>query len=127
MINARRRGVDVRVILPMETDHGPITRSNVLAANLMFENGIRVFVFPGFSHVKAAVIDGWVCLGSANYDRLSLRLNRELNIASSAPEVAEQLMEKLFRPDFKTSVELTEQIPPRWADYLVELIGDYLY
>ena len=127
LIKARRRGVDVRVIMPIETDHGPITRSNVLAANSMLDNGIRVFIYPGFSHVKAAVIDGWVCLGSANYDRLSLRLNRELNIASSDPGVRDELLEKLFEPDFKVSVELTEQIPRQWADFLVELIGDYLY
>ena len=127
LVLARRRGVDVRVIVPMETDHGPINRSNVLAVNLMLEYGIRVFIYPGFSHVKASVYDGWVCVGSANFDRLSLHLNRELNIASSAPEVAEQLLERLFEPDFRNSLELTEPIPKRWVDHLVELIADYIY
>jgi cardiolipin synthase len=127
LVLARRRGVDVRVIVPMETDHGPINRSNVLAVNLMLEYGIRVFIYPGFSHVKASVYDGWVCVGSANFDRLSLHLNRELNIASSAPEVAEQLLERLFEPDFRSSLELTEPIPKRWVDHLVELIADYIY
>jgi cardiolipin synthase len=127
LVMARRRGVDVRVIVPMETDHGPITRSNVLAANLMLKHGIRVFIYPGFSHVKAAIYDGWICVGSANFDRLSLRINRELNIASSAPEVADQLLERLFEPDFRGSPELIEPIPERWVDYLVEIIGDYLY
>ncbi len=127
LILARRRGVDVRVVIPMETDHGPITRSNVLAANLMLENGIRVFVYPGFSHVKAAIYDGWVCVGSANFDRLSLRVNRELNIATSEPAAARQLIEQLFEPDFRASFELTERIPERWLDHLVEIVGDYLY
>lgn len=111
LVLARRRGVDVRVIIPMETDHGPITRSNVLAANLMLANGIRVYIYPGFSHVKAAIYDGWVCVGSANFDRLSLRLNRELNIASSDPTIAGQLLERLFVPDFLGSPELTEPHP----------------
>jgi len=127
LVLARRRGVDVRVIVPMETDHGPINRSNVLAANLMLEHGIRVFIYPGFSHVKASVFDGWVCVGSANFDRLSLYINRELNLASSAPEVAEQLLERLFEPDFRSSPELTEPIPERWIDHLVEIIADYIY
>ena len=127
LVLARRRGVDVRVIIPMETDHGPINRSNVLAANLMLKHGIRVFIYPGFSHVKASIYDGWVCVGSANFDRLSLRLNRELNIASSEPEVAEQLLERVFEPDFRGSPELTEPIPDRWIDHLVEIIGDYIY
>jgi cardiolipin synthase len=127
LVLARRRGVDVRVIVPMETDHGPINRSNVLAVNIMLEHGIRVFMFPGFSHVKAAIYDGWVCVGSANFDRLSLHLNRELNISSSDPEVAEQLLERLFEPDFRSSPELTEPIPERWVDHLVEIVADYIY
>ncbi len=53
----------------------------------------------------------WVCFESANFDRFSLRLNRELNIGSSHPEVAQQLLERLFEPDFLSSPELTERIP----------------
>ena len=127
LVLARRRGVDVRVIIPMETDLGPITRSNVLAANLMLEHGIRVYIYPGFSHVKAAVYDGWVCVGSANFDRLSLRINRELNIASSHPELARQFLDRLFEQDFLVSPELVQPIPDRWVDHLVEIVGDYLY
>ena len=127
LVMARRRGVDVRVLVPIETDHGPITRSNVLAVNVMLEHGIRVFIYPGFSHVKAAIYDDWACVGSANFDRFSLRLNRELNIASSDPAMVRQLHERLFEPDFRASPELTELIPERWVDHLVEIIGDYLY
>lgn len=127
LVKARRRGVDVRVITPIETDHKTITKSNVLAVNVMLKNGIRVYIYPGFSHVKAAIYDGWVCVGSANFDRLSLRVNRELNIASSDPEVAQQLLEKLFQPDFENSPELTEPLPEHWIDRLAEIIGDYIY
>ena len=93
----------------------------------MLDNGIRVYIYPGFSHVKAAIYDGWACLGSANFDRLSLRLNRELNIASSEPALARQVIERLFEPDFRASPELTERIPERWVDHLVEIVGDYIY
>ena len=127
LVMARRRGVDVRVIVPLDTDHGPITRSNVLAMNLMLEHGIRVYIYPGFSHVKAAIYDGWVCVGSANFDRLSFRLNRELNLASSDPSVAELLLTRLFERDFAVSPELIEPVPAQWLDHLVEIVGDYLY
>jgi len=127
LVKARRRGVDVRVVIPLETDSGPITRSNILAANAMLENGIRVYIYPGFSHVKAAIYDGWVCVGSANFDRLSLRINRELNIASSDTKVAQRLIDKLFKPDFQQSPELTEPLPEKWADRLVEIVSDYIF
>jgi cardiolipin synthase len=127
LARARRRGVDVRVIMPLVTDRGLITRNNALAANVLLEHGIRVFIYPGMSHVKAAVFDGWVCLGSANWDRWSLRINKELNIASSETQVAADLEEKLFRADFDASVELLEPFPERWSDHLLELVGDYIF
>ena len=64
LARARRRGVDVRVIMPLVGNHGPVNRSNVLAVNAMLEHGIRVYLYPGMSHIKAAVFDGWACLGS---------------------------------------------------------------
>ena len=119
--------MDVRVIIPLETDNGAITRNIVLAANVMIENGIRVYIYPGFTHAKAAIFDGWASLGSANLDRFSLRLNQELNIATSEPEAVAELQNVLFHPDFERSVELTEPIPERWTDYLIELFGDYVF
>jgi cardiolipin synthase len=126
LAKARRRGVDVRVILPLVGNHGPINKSNALAANAMLEHGIRVFVYPGMSHVKAAIFDGWVCLGSANWDKLSFRTNKELNIATSHPVYAEDLIKRVFDPDFEKSVELTEPFPERWSDHLVEILADYV-
>lgn len=126
LIAARRRGVDVRVILPYYTDAGFIGRSNVLAANLLLRHGVRVYIYPGMSHVKAAIYDGWACLGSANFDRLSLRLNRETNVATSDPDAVERLIGQVFAPDFTRSLELTEPMPARWLDYLQELIADQL-
>ena len=126
LAKARRRGVDVRVILPLVGNHGPINKSNVLAANAMLEHGIRVYLYPGMSHVKAAIYDGWTCIGSANWDKLSFRTMKELNIATSDPEYARQLLDEIFVPDFERSIELTEPFPERWSDHLMEIVADYL-
>ena len=127
LARARKRGVDVRVIIPLETDRGLITRNNVLAANALLRNGVRIFIYPGMSHVKAALFDDWACLGTANWDRWSLYLNKELNIATSEPTVVQALRKKLFEKDFETAVELTEEIPEHWSDYLYEVFGDYFF
>lgn len=127
LIVARRRGVDVRVIIPLETDRGIITRNIILAANVMLENGIRVYIYPGFSHAKAAIFDGWASMGSANLDRLSLHINREINIATSDPSAVQALKEALFEPDFARSRELTEPFPLRWTDHIIEMFGDYVF
>ncbi len=126
LAKARRRGVDVRVILPLVGNHGPINKSNALAANAMLEHGIRVFLYPGMSHVKAAVFDGWACFGSANWDKLSFRINKELNLATSHPSAVDAVLERLFEADFAESVELSEPFPASWSDHLYELLADYM-
>jgi cardiolipin synthase len=127
LVKARRRGVDVRVVIPLETDRGVITRNIALAANTMLKHGIRVYIYPGFTHAKAAIYDGWACMGSANLDRLSLKINREINVATSEPGAVGELTEELFERDFATSTELAEPFPEQWADYLIEIFGDYIF
>ena len=123
---ARRRGVDVRVIIPYQSDSGVIDRSNVLAINAMLDNGIRVYLYPGESHIKGAVYDGWICLGSANFDQLSLRMNKELNIATSDPAAVQGFVDKVIQPDFDKAIELTGPLPEKWSDFLLEIIADHL-
>jgi cardiolipin synthase len=127
LVKARRRGVDVRVVIPLESDRGLLTRDNILAANAMFRNGIRVYIYPGMSHVKAAIFDGWACLGSANLDQLSLRVNLETNISTSEPSAVESLKQQLFEVDFAASPEMQEAFPERWNDRLWEIVGDYIF
>lgn len=126
LIRARARGVDVRMIMPLRSDFGVMSRNNVLVANTLLENGIRVYIYPGMSHLKAAVYDGWICLGSANFDKLSLRINKEINIATSHPQPVDDLLERVFMPDMAASVELTEPFPENWLDFLVEMMADHL-
>ncbi|MGD8477991.1 MAG: phospholipase D-like domain-containing protein, partial [Burkholderiales bacterium] len=126
LVMARRRGVDVRVILPLRSDFGLIDRANAIAANKMIANGIRVYIYPRMSHVKGAIYDGWACLGSANFDALSLQVNRELNIATSHPPFVDELLQRVFLTDMESSVELTEPFPSQWHDFLTDLIADML-
>ena len=126
LAKARRRGVDVRVIMPLVGNHGPVNRSNVLAVNAMLENGIRVYLYPGMSHIKAAIFDGWACLGSANWDKLSFRTNKELNLATSHAPAVNELLDRVFKADIEKSVEILEPFPERWTDQLFEVVADYL-
>ena len=126
LIKARRRGVDVRVILPVHGNHDIMNASNIITANVMFRNGIRVFFYPGMSHIKAAVYDGWLCTGSANFDNLSLRDNIEMNIATSHPPVVKDLLQRLFDKDFRVSHEMTRPLKSGIKDFLAEVLADRL-
>jgi phosphatidylserine/phosphatidylglycerophosphate/cardiolipin synthase-like enzyme len=112
--------------MPVEGDAGIMNKSNVIAANTLLEHGVRVYIYPGMSHVKAAIYDGWACLGSANFDKLSLRVNRELNVGISHPGFVEQLRRDVFEADMANSVELTEPLSEDLSNTLASIIASQL-
>lgn len=124
LCRARKRGVDVRVIMPAVVNHKIMEHSNRVAINTLLDHGAKVYMYPGMSHIKAAVYDGWVCVGTANFDKLSLQINRELCLATSDPGTVKQLLGVLFEPDLKQSVEITEPVSLDLKDHLIELIAD---
>ena len=126
LVNARHRGVDVRVVLPMVNDFKAAGRGNLVVANYLLENGVAVYFFPGMTHVKAVMIDNWVCLGSANLNHLSLRLNQEQNVATSDPRFAAEVRSRIFEEDFKRSHPLTQPIAIGWLDLLADLLFEGL-
>lgn len=122
LVRARLRGVDVRVILPGENDFAPGHRSNLVTANYLRRHGVRVYIYPGMSHVKALLVDGWVCFGSANADALSLRLNREANLATSDPEFAGRFRREVFEADMARSRELVTDLSVDFRDHLSDVL-----
>jgi len=126
LVAARRRGVDVRVVLPSQGDSGFMNGANLVAANALIRNGVRVYAFPGMTHVKAALYDGWACVGSANFDKLSLRVNLETDVATSDPRFVDRLERELFERDFARSREIREQRSVGWSAYLASFIANQL-
>ena len=90
----------------------------------MLKNGIRVYQYPGMSHVKAAIFDGWACVGSANFDKLSLQVNREVNLATSHKPVVKDLLERLFIPDLARATEIIEMVDVTVQARLLEMVVD---
>ena len=126
LVEARLRGVDVRVIMSLDSNHGIMNQANVIAANVLLRAGARVYSYHGMSHVKAAVYDGWAILGSANFDRLSFRVNTEMNLASSAPQFTEQVLERIFEADFADSDELTAPLQQTWRHSVASIVASQL-
>jgi len=122
LVKARLRGVDVRVVLPHVNDFKAGGRSNLIIANYLLQHGVRVYFYPGMTHVKALLVDGWACLGSANLNHLSLRLCQEQNIGTSDPAFAARVKSELFDEDFSRSYELTEPISVDWMDFLADQV-----
>jgi cardiolipin synthase A/B len=120
LIRARQRGVDVRVVLPAKNDSGVMQTSNLIMANEMLRHGIRVYAYPGMTHVKAAIYDGWACLGSANLEKMSLRVSQELDVAFSDPAAVNHLKQDLFEADFNHAREIKDPAPINWLDSFIK-------
>jgi cardiolipin synthase len=126
LAKARRRGVDVRIIIPFRGNHGALNASNKITVNTLLQHGVRVYEYPGMSHVKAAIYDGWASVGSANFDKLSLKVNKELNIATSDPKTVKALMEQVFIPDLRMSKEIVKPTEVTLATRFAEIMVDEL-
>ncbi len=122
LARARLRGVDVRVVMPAESDVGPGNKADMVTANYLLSCGVRVYFYPGVTHVKAMQADDWTCFGSANFDAMSLRLNREADLASSDAGFADQFRKELFEADFARSRELKEPVSASFDDHLADAV-----
>ncbi len=123
---AARRGVDVRVIIPAAGDSGIMDAGNLATANGLIKAGARVFRYPRMTHMKVMICDDWACVGSANLDTLSLRINRELNLAFSHPEEVRRLADAVFLPDFQKSRTLRRSKTKSATAGFAETIADQL-
>ena len=125
LVDAARRGVDVRLLLPGTTDV-PLVRhaghgyyAELLAA------GVRIFEYqPAILHAKSLVADGYASVvGSTNLDFRSFVFNAECNVLVLDRETA-GAMERAFEADLEQSHEITRA---EWRRRpLLERLGDRL-
>jgi cardiolipin synthase len=76
------RGVDVRVVVPAETDIKLVDWAMTAKFQDLLEHGVKIYRGGRpFDHSKLMVVDdAWVLVGSSNWDQRSLRLNFEVNL-----------------------------------------------
>ncbi|HEY5004263.1 MAG TPA: phospholipase D-like domain-containing protein [Ktedonobacteraceae bacterium] len=105
--SAAERGVDVRVLVPWNSNHFVVDWLARRYFSQCLKSGIRVFGYHTMLHAKTCTIDGqWSTIGTANLDRLSSLGNYEINAEIYSKEVAQQ-MEALFKCDTSGAFELT--------------------
>jgi cardiolipin synthase len=120
------RGVDVRVIFPGKNDSALMGDSNLETARQLLLAGVKVYHYPGMTHLKAMICDDWALVGSANFDILSMRLNRELNLAFSDRHSVGELSDSVFLPDFERSRRIKLEDTKSPTSRIAELLADQL-
>jgi cardiolipin synthase len=108
MKNAARRGVDVRLLVPLKSNHIVTDWISRGYYTQLLDAGVRIFRYrDAMVHAKTATVDGtWSTVGTANIDRLSLTGNYEINIEVIDESLAKTL-EEIFATDESNCLELT--------------------
>ncbi|PZP33724.1 MAG: cardiolipin synthase B [Kocuria rhizophila] len=114
LIGASKRGVDVRVMVPKDSNHILADWVSRGFYGQLLDAGVTILLYAAsMIHAKTATIDGeWSTVGTANIDRLSLSFNYETNVEIVDPDFAAE-MEKVFKADSEHCEILSS---PRWRD-----------
>jgi len=102
--DAARRGVDVKLILPSQTDFWAPLYAGRSHYHQLLQAGVKIYERRAvLLHAKTAVIDGvWSTVGSSNLDWRSFVHNYELNAVILGPEFGGE-MEDAFAMDLAKS------------------------
>jgi cardiolipin synthase len=108
LVDAARRGVRVRMLLPGISDFTGILHAGRAHYGPLLEAGIEIHEEPrAFVHAKTLVVDGiWSTVGSANWDYRSFADNDELNVVVIDAEFAAR-MTALFERDLAPARRIT--------------------
>ena len=104
LVAAAGRGVDVKLILPSQSDSGLVFHAGRAHYTELLQGGVKLYErVGGLLHAKTAVIDGvWSTVGSSNLDWRSFLDNDEIDAVVLGQDFA-QKMEAMFASDLQAS------------------------
>ena len=108
LARAARRGVDVRIIVPGQSDVDIVRHASRAVWGRLLRAGVRIFEWDeSVLHAKTAVVDAvWSTIGTFNFDYMSLRVNLEVNVSVLDARFANRL-EASFLEDFERCREVS--------------------
>ena len=106
---ASARGVDVRMIIPSNSNHMLASWASQSYIDGLLRHGIRIFIYRDrFIHAKTLIADyGVASVGTANLDTLSFRVNYEVQAFVYSENIVREL-EGVFIRDLE---HCTEELP----------------
>lgn len=115
---AARRGVDVRLLLPDQSDVFFMPWVALSFSYALTDFGVRVYRFlPRVLHAKTALIDDWPVIGSSNLNARSLLHDLEADVVLTKPESIACLKQH-FERDIEHSRELCRETMTRKEGFL---------
>ena len=117
---AARRGVQVRFIVPLESNATPVQWAFNSHIEDLQAAGVQVLLHPVLPHAKVVRADDRVLVGSTNLDAWALYRNWEISLVFDNRAVADLFEQQFFAPDAAAS---TPAVPPTGAARLVSWVS----
>jgi cardiolipin synthase len=123
---ARRRNVDIRLVIPEKSDHPVVDIGAKSFFTSLLKYGVKIYLHRNkIIHSKVVIIDNdWASVGSLNLDNISFLYNFEGNLISTDKRFIDELkMHFLF--DCKNSALIDETVwknRPFWQKILEFLV-----
>lgn len=131
LILAAMRGVKVRILCQNPSNHPWMDHARDGGLPALIEAGCEIYMLGGaFNHSKLMTVDGeWSCVGSANWDMRSLRLNFEINMEIYGGLFARDLdvyMDKVRGKTAPLTKKWKLSIPQKLRNNAIRLLLPYL-
>ncbi len=128
LIDAARRGVDVRILLPGESDVAFMPWASKAFYEKLLISGVRIFEYlPAMLHAKTLILDDWMIIGSSNLNHRSLLHDLEVDVNlrfnSSKKSLAEQFLLDL---NYSREIKLKDWQRRSWHQKIVGNLILYL-
>lgn len=128
LIEAARSGVDVRILLPRESDVSFIPWASKAFYERLLKSGVRIFEYvPSILHAKTLILDEWMTIGSSNLNYRSLLHDLEVDVnirsSESKKELAQQFLADLDR---SKEIHLIDWQKRAWYQRIVGRVLLYL-
>ena len=114
LLDAVRRGVRVRVLIPSVVKSSGVEfvtqASQREAFGALLDGGVQLHEYsPALLHTKMMIVDGtWATVGSTNLDNRSMAMNDELNVMFYDRTIAKRL-EEIFAADVAYSHKVSRE------------------
>jgi cardiolipin synthase A/B len=109
LIDAQKRGVNVRVMTAGDCNENWLSRRNAVRLyGRLLQAGIEILEYEGtLLHHKTMVVDGlWATIGTSNFDSRSFAHNEENNVCVYDRALAQEL-DDIFAEDVKRCTRIT--------------------
>jgi cardiolipin synthase len=109
LLDARKRGVDVTVIVSgIRNDNWLARYNSTRLYGALLKRGINIYEYNRtMLHQKIMTVDGkWATIGTTNFDNRSFALNEESNVSFIDPSLVQSL-QRAFEADLAVSEQVT--------------------